>query len=1319
MAKKSCELYPEVNGKPSRMYRDLLKVKKLKRPLANYIYAVYLSQNLADAMDNAGFKRNAQGEHSANDVWKFLDVASWQNEVNSLTDTEEQEGFIDNNHQRIDFTDAKVALEKADAFNDSHKGLTATVVQHGDIFHIIAAEKNSRTLTYAQDVKTKLKVWEVEKQAFAAVGIDIENMPQELKSIFSPQHTSLVQYLQNIQRMQIQNLNKRDALLLFNMDANSPQVQRLVGSFGSIDAAAQVLDDFNHGANNLTAAQKTLLQRAVTHCKNMRGIDLNALKTQVNAMTQNILGNSPDEDARIELHKLNKKYKIELNELHRTDKKIRTLSDAATDTVFVLQRQIRELEKIKGNNTEGKRLEITLNQLMKELENKKYYAGILNFLKEASRRLSYDPATQSSVIDTMLQNVPQTGTELEKLFAMAKTLQDIKSLKEQYYPLVSALADEHLAIDEAIAQVDIDNIRQTAKALKNIFDKVDSKVDDKIKTTMKGLLRKIVGETAPDGQIIENLVEMAAADSSIMDYLYSAGRASNPIIAAMGSIIRNAQDSRDGAMNDISLRIRRATDKLYKSGSSSEFMYEDDGHIASDIDWGAYKAARKAHIKSLYKQGLRGFDLKQAIEDWEDNNTEDRVVDRNNGRTERVPNQLYRKTEDFQKDWTTAQKEYYDTMMQLKGEIGSLLPAYAQHQYLPPQLRRTMLDAIGQARNVGDVWNAVKNKVKDQWKIREDDEQYATNGIIDGDEYGITEGAFDNTPLRQIPIFFVNRVEQGELLKNFSTGMAALAGTAINYDAMSNVAQVVEFIGDFVMDQSTRNNEKQADMVETKQIRVFKDLWKKAKNTNTAGLVEGIISQAIYGQRLDPEQMGYRFSKLVSKIIGYTSFKGLATNLKGALSNYLVGEFQMLIEAGAGEFYNLKDYVWAHTKLFGGSGTGGEIAELLTNNVKHKGVLLREMFDPIQENFTDKSHTKYYKSMFRQLMSHDCSFIGYSSGEYLIHYVNMYGILHHEKVMLNGKITSLYDAFEVTNLQDNNAELRLKQGVTMLNGSTVTPEYIDKIRKRIRYANQSTHGSMNDEDKGLIHQYLLGRAIMNFRQWAVEHYSRRFRKRHFDSSLGMEREGYWVSYFKYLFNEDTKELWDEGTKGKAKVIGTTIGEAVSLVLPWFMRDYMTFILRAQSQWSNLDEMQRRNVKRVHTEMMLYVVLLGLSFALGEPEDHKREFWRRWWIYQTRRMILETEATLPWNPKMGLQVLTMLQSPIAGINTLNNLMYAMYGVYNGDITTTVKSGNFKGWNKYILNNLRYNFPFWKDWEQMQKMDEDDSIFQVFKDSPRNK
>lgn len=1289
----SCVLYPEVNGQPSKMYKDLLEKNKLGRPLVNLLYASYIASNAADAMDQAGYQRNTQGEHNAADVMKFLDVYTMLNEMASLSSEELSWGIVDNNGQRIDFTDGKQALEKADAFNNAHTGLAATVVQHGDIYNIITAEKNSRTHTYSKGVEERLKVWDVEKQAFAAVGIDIENMPQALKGTFTPTNIDLVSHLQNLQRVAIGNLYKKDALLLFNMDPNSAQVQRLVKSFGSIDAAAQAIDDINHNIGSYTNPQKTLLIRAINHCKTFQGIDLNALKTQVGQMSQTVTQNSPEEAIKQTLHQLNKKYKIDINEIHRVGNKINTLSEAAADAAVTLQRQIRQLEQQIGNNAEGKRLEGVLNQLMRELANKKYYSGVLNFLSEAQ--------TQISEIDNMLNSIPQTGTELEKAFETARILQNIKSLREQYYPLVSALTDEHLTIDESINQTDIDNIRQSAKDLKGYFDKKERVLDNLTESTMIDLMTQIVGNEAPNGQAMINVIRMAAADSSIFDYLYSVGRASNPIIAAMGTIIRNAQDSRDGVMNSMSIRIRRATDKLYKSGSDSSFMYEDDGHIISDIDWGLYKAARTAHIKDLYKQGLRGFDLKQAIEDWEDVNTEDRVVDNTNGRTERVPNSSYRKP--FPQ-LTQAQQEYYDEIMQLKGEIGSLLPAYAQHQYLPPQLRRNMLDALGQAKDVKDVAKALRNKVENIWKIREDDENYNMNGIIDGDEYLITEGAFDNTPLRQIPIFFVNKVEQGELLKNFSTGIAALAGTAVNYDAMSNVAQVIEFIGDFTKGQVARDKDPKADIIENKQIRIFKDLFKWGKNTNTVGLIDGFISQHIYGQRLDPEQLGYKQAKLVSSIIGYTSFKGLSTNLKGAFSNLLVGEFQMMIEAGAGEFYNFKDYAWAHSKLFGDSGVGGDIAELLTNNMNHKSTLLREMFDPLNENFTDKAHTKYYKSAFRQLVSHDCSFIGYSLGEYLLHYINMYSILHHTKVLdSNGKRISLYDAFEVTNKQDGNSELRLKAGVTMLDGSAVTPEFIDSIRKKIRYVNQTTHGSMNTEDKGLIHQKLWGRAIMNFRQWMVEHYSRRYRKRYFDASLGMEREGYWQSFYQYMFNDDTKDEWKEGSKLNA--------------VGMFMKDYMAFLFRAQSQWHNLDEMQKYNVKRVHTEMMMYFALLGIGFALGEPDKHKKEFWRRWWIYHVKRMILDAEGSMP-NPRFIKSALTILQSPMAGVNTVNSLLYAWYGIVNGDITTDIKSGDHKGENKYWRNMKKYNFLFFKDWEQMQKMSEDEAIFQVFKDTPSN-
>lgn len=1293
MSNNSCVLYPDApNGEPSKLYKNLLK-KLNNRPLANWLYAAYNIMGMT-AMDNAGIEKGVQGEHNIDDVLSFLDYDTIERDMANLSSAELRLGTVDTNGKRVDFDNAEDALKKADDFNDHHTGLIANVVQHGDIFNIIVSEKNSRSFAYKDSVKDTLKIWDIYKQAFNGVGVDITAVPSEIKSVLNAMNTGLAQYLKNLQHIGISNVYKRDAMILFSFSPNSQHVRNVVNAFGSIEDAAQAIDDFNHGSTSLTVPQQRLLLRAIKNAQNFQGIDLDALNVQVKNVIANTAANSIDADIKQELHRLNKKYKIDINEIHLVSSKIKTFSEAAANAAITLQRQIRQLNKEKGNNAEGKRLEMVLNRLMKELAAKKYYNGVLNFLGETSK--------QVAEIDNMLQSIPQTGTELEKAFGTAKILQNVKSLKEQFYSLVSALSDENLTFDESISQTDIDNIRKSAKKLKDFFDKKDRLIDDLSEGTMLNLMMQIVGNKTPDGQSMINAVRMAAADSSQIDRLYSVGRASNPIVAAAGTIIRNAQDGRDGTMDAISLRIRRATDKLYKTNQDTSFMYEDDGHIISDIDWRLYKSARKAKIKSLYAQNLRGFDLKQAIEDWEDQNTEDRVVDATNGRTERVPDSNYRKTENFKKDWTKEQIEYYDTMMQLKGEIGSLLPTYAQHQYLPPQVRRKFLDAISDASNYKDVLSAIKNKAQNLYTVREDDENYSTNGIIDGDEYHITEGAFDNTPLRQIPIFFVNKVEQGELLKNFSTGLTALAGTAINYDAMNQVAQVVEFMSDFVKNQEVRDDKQKADVVQIKETRVFKDLWKRGLATNTSAILEGFISQHIYGQRRNPNE-NKTLAKAFDSIIAYTSFKGLATNVKGAVANYLMGEFQMMIEAGAGEFYGFKDYTWAHSKLFGSAGAGGDIMEMFTNNISHKSVLMRQLFDPLQENFSQKSHTNYYNTMFRQMMSHDCSFIGYSSGEYLIHYVNMYAVLHKQKVLLNGKKISLFDAFEVTNKQDGNSELKLKAGVTDLDGNAITDDFIDKIRKAIRYVNQTTHGSMNAEDKGLLYQYWWGRGALNFRQWMVEHYSRRFRKTHFDATLGTNREGYWYTMYKGLLNEDTKDTWNSGQKLNA----------VGL----FMKDLYTFTLRSQAQWHNLNDMQKYNIQRVKSEMLMYVCLLGLSFTLGEPDKHKKEFWRRFWIYQTKRAILDTEASMPM-PQMISSGLTVLNSPMASLNTLNSLLYTFYGLTNGDIVTSIKSGDHKGENKYWRNMLKYNAPVFKDIEQMQKMTEDETIFKVFENSPSN-
>ena len=214
MANSSCIMYPEVNGKPSKLYKHLLNEKKIERTVVNYIYAAYLTSDLADKMDQAGYKRNSQGQHEGSDVLKFIDYASWVSEVSSLAQEERRIGAVDNNGKRIDYTNAEEALDKANDLNNTSKGLVATVIQHGDVYNIIVAEKNSRTFGYAESVAEKLKAWDIYKQAFSSIGIDIEVMPQEIASTFSAYNTDLAQRLINLQKTQI------DYCRLINQELN-------------------------------------------------------------------------------------------------------------------------------------------------------------------------------------------------------------------------------------------------------------------------------------------------------------------------------------------------------------------------------------------------------------------------------------------------------------------------------------------------------------------------------------------------------------------------------------------------------------------------------------------------------------------------------------------------------------------------------------------------------------------------------------------------------------------------------------------------------------------------------------------------------------------------------------------------------------------------------------------------------------------------------------------------------------------------------------------------------------------------------------------
>jgi hypothetical protein len=199
----------------------------------------------------------------------------------------------------------------------------------------------------------------------------------------------------------------------------------------------------------------------------------------------------------------------------------------------------------------------------------------------------------------------------------------------------------------------------------------------------------------------------------------------------------------------------------------------------------------------------------------------------------------------------------------------------------------------------------------------------------------------------------------------------------------------------------------------------------------------------------------------------------------------------------------------------------------------------------------------------------------------------------------------------------------------------------------------------------------------------VEYYSRRYRKQYYDATINSWREGYYR------------------TAGK--------------VLLGYLKDLRIFEAKAALLKSEMTDEQKANYKRFKAEMLILGALTTLSFALGEPEDHKKEFWYRMWMYQVKRLKLDVEAATPTGALLNAK--TLINSPIPAINTVNGLLYPIYGL--GDIDETITRGPHKGENKYCRNFKKYTVPFYNQIDQLSRMDEDETVFNIFDSSNKYK
>ena len=1085
--------------------------------------------------------------------------------------------------------------------------------------------------------------------------------------------------LSSSQSIRVLRLGDIKTLMTFN--SNSQIIQRLIQRYGNFDTAATEL--YNFTKNYMTSSASVYnttdyarLEGALHELKRFGGIDTVALKQQINNESANVRSNDRNFLIANSLKNLGACTDITDIPMSHLTTKISNLRDVAIRSANILARKLRDVKE-KGDDREAIEIDRRRRKILYRIEGKSYYSGTLEVMQEALQDLQNIAAT--------INSIPNNGTRLEQITAYASVYRAYEDIVNNYMDIVTALSDiDNIIINEKVSQADRLALQDVARQLKSKLETVKKELDLHREDLAIDVISEYLGTDPINGVSVACVVTNAMSDVNLFStWIYSLTDANNSMVQTVGTIIRKAEQERDKILVKFSDRIRQATYKLGKAGiRNTDFMYEEDGRIISDIDWESYYNVRARYRKDLIKmQGLKGYALDKAMLDWEEQNTEDREVDKVSHRTERIPNSQYRKPMPV---LNAAEQEYYDTMMQIKGELGTMMPNYARSQYTPPQVRMDLYDAVRDAwknykrgdfirRLIKVLWNSMKDLV-----VFREDEAIAFSNRDDA----LRASESDFTPKKRIPIFYTAPLkDQTYLDKNFARTLSLLATTAVSYHTMSKIEDTVNYMKAYSMGVGTIDTDVKGnpnkDINEVSIVRIV--------NNMRANLTPGmaiVIANAIDDRLYKiPAYKNTWYNKLLLTLVRYTSFTGLTMNIKGAITNKLQGHIQTFIEACGGEFFTVKDWFRAEVEYMKFFKNKKETAALLMD--RYKGTktslttLINERFNVQQDVFQDMLNEKYYLSAFNRALNMGDSMMLYGIGEYYIHQVNLRALLIHEKVLYNGKKTSLLDVFDKTAPVDGVSELTIKPGATRLDGSPITEEYLDSIMNISKLINQESHGAMADEDKGLIHRYAFGKVLMNFRQWMVKHYSRRFRKEHKDPLTGRIREGFHITFTTMLM----------------ATLAEFAGSRLSLIK--YRRDGKIDKFIEKHSWKNIKDARhkRANVRKAITEYAILAILGAIwKFVFGGDDDDEKKagFWSKNGYDITDRLLVEVAGSTPI--LLPRQFMTLVNKPFPAINTFNRFVYPIVGI--GEMTEEYKRGRWKGENKYFHK-------LWYEWTPFVK------------------
>ena len=1300
---KTCIYIPtiKVNGKEieSKLFKDLTKAFK-NRDDAIDIWSLFQVPGFGEKY---GLTK-VNGEFLLSDIKEKFDFEKVLEGKLSKTEIEKSSGIVNEDGKSIVFSGFKDAVNKAVEFNKKHTFNNAIVVTTKGGFTIDIQNRNeseaaAKKQFYANELNSRLMV------LLNYLGFDVSVVEKlQQNGIFNPLNaeknveglTKIIEIAQ--EKRGIEAFPEEFSHLIIAGLKDSPLIRRALEFLTDEQIQTVLGEQYEQYKNEYNNNQQLLKEECLgkmlaeslqTKFKNdklgfmqrvwnfIKSIfskgdtsEINRIVNEAHRVTDELASNILSDDF----------YKLKIDndailsskqmyQLDDTVNKLEEFVNKVQEKLYLLQN-----EKAKQTNTGvfTKEQSKVLRQIDSEIKEKQYIKGCYTFLNSA---LSDIKQYHDDLIKLSYVNLQEDPYAVRNLSMLIVNLRNHAATYNEIIQEMSAL-DMNYAELELPEQVGIE-ISQLASEVMHYTNSTLSRANSLTKTVLTEFLKPYWKDKKIDTKFIKNqvitidtLLTQGFNDITWADSLVNAlSESSDILLSLMAKISIHQQDLRDSIMIEDDRYIREAEQKLRNAGGDSKKLYELDengkptGWIISDRNSAKYEKNKKEYKESLKSdKQLSARKRLEKLQRWEYENTEEIEV-KFNGEiyTVRVPKkELYSYPEGQSPldKLTSAEREYYDKMLALKAARESVIPEYKRNLYRAVQIRTDFVEELSRSiTNPKELLNKCIDKVKDQFVRRVDDTEF---GQLANENEEIVMLNARGKNIKQIPIYYTSLLEDmSQLSMDFGGAMRAFSASMLNYGMMNEILPQMELLNDTL--QNRKVKVQQGNKITKAFYKIFgkefeQTLEKEGKELKLGQAGNFLMDKFFYGiTKQDEKTVGNTnidTAKLFDFIKSYTSVVGMGLNIFSGISNLTMGGVQTWIEAFGKENFGFKDLAKAHALY--DKDILGCLAEMGSIKRENKLSLLMDKFDALESFYDNIKHKAFYKNGTLRAAKELNLMIFNEIGEHRLHNIGMLAILNNTKVKLNGKEISLYDALEVSKeeLDENGnkvstaAYLKLKDGVTKLDGTAFTEEDFIEIKRKVSRANRRMHGAYSDAYKGQVHQKALGRLAMQFRQWMPAFYSNRFAQTYYDVELGDIEEGFYVTAFKFATN--------------------------------IMKDMKDMKFEFATNWNNLTPHQRANMRRFILESALFGALCLALWLIGPIKDKESTWAERMAQYQLRRLRLEVGAGVPFHPDFMQNILTMIQSPAAAIKSCNNVidLFKFWNIFN-----EIETGRYKGYSRY--------------------------------------